>query len=162
MLHGRLAAGDSTGSHAAMDRRFAMLEGLLSSIRQIGIFMICAQALIHFKPKGSYEKYLKLLVSAMILVQLLSPVAALLTGRESREFQDRIAFYSESFEQGLGEAALEEYRVEQLRQRLLAAQLEQLDLFSEEAEEPENGQEGTQRETEEILIQIDPVEITVP
>ena len=142
-----------------------MLEGLLSSIRQIGIFMICAQALIHFKPKGSYEKYLKLLVSAMIMVQLLSPIAALLTGKEGSGLEERIAAYGESFEQGLGEAALEEYRVEQLRRKLLAAQLEQMDIWVSEDGDPgggaqETAEDGEQEEPEEIRI--DPVDITVP
>ena len=142
-----------------------MLEGLLSSIRQIGIFMICAQALIHFKPKGSYEKYLKLLVSAMIMVQLLSPIAALLTGKEGPGLEERIAAYGESFEQGLGEAALEEYRVEQLRRKLLAAQLEQMDIWVSEDGDPggeaqETAEDGEQEEPEEIRI--DPVDITVP
>lgn len=144
-----------------------MLEGLLNSIRQIGVFMICAQALIHFKPKGSYEKYLKLLVSAMILVQLLSPIAALFTGKEGQSLEERIAAYSASYEQGLGEAALEEYRIEQLRKQLLAAQLEQLDIgvpenggAAEQAEEA--AEDGEPEQPEEIRIRVDPVNITVP
>lgn len=100
-----------------------MWEGLLNGIRQMGVFMICAQALIYFKPKGSYEKYLKLLVSAMILVQLLSPVAALLSGKEGQSLEERIGYYSNSFEQGLGEAALLEYQMEQIRQQLLTTQI---------------------------------------
>lgn len=144
-----------------------MLEGLLNSIRQIGVFMICAQALIHFKPKGSYEKYLKLLVSAMILVQLLSPIAALFTGKEGQSLEERIAAYSSSYEQGLGEAALEEYRIEQLRKQLLAAQLEQLDIGAPETGTPaEQAEEaagnGETKQPEEIRIRVDPVNITVP
>ncbi len=100
-----------------------MLDALLGSIRQMSVFMICAQALIHFKPKGSYEKYLKLLVGAMILVQLLGPIQALLSGG-GQSLEERIAFYSSSFEQGLGEEALEEYRVEQIRRQLLTSQIQ--------------------------------------
>lgn len=146
-----------------------MWQGLLGSIRQMGAFMICAQALIHFKPKGSYEKYMKLLVSAMILVQLLSPVAALLSGIDGQSLEERISFYSASFEQGLGEAAVQEYRVEQLRQMLLGeqirAQLEAADLLpggqgegraADSGESP--GQEPTGN-TEEIRIQIESVAI---
>lgn len=142
-----------------------MLDGLLSSIRQIGVFMICAQALIHFKPKSSYEKYLKLLVSAMILVQFLSPIAALFIGEEGQGLEERIAAYSNSYEQGLGEAALEEYRIEQLRRQLLAAHLEQLDIGVSEtgasAEQPEEAAQGG-GQSEELRIRIDPVNITVP
>lgn len=146
-----------------------MWQGLLGSIRQMGVFMICAQALIYFKPKGSYEKYMKLLVSAMILVQILSPVAALLSGMEAQSLEERIAFYSASFEQGLGEAAVQEYQVEQLRQILLEeqirVQLEAVDLqlggqeddpAAESGESP--GQESSEA-VEDIYIQIEPVAI---
>lgn len=146
-----------------------MWQGLLGSIRQMGVFMICAQALIHFKPKGSYEKYMKLLVSAMILVQLLSPVAALLSGIDGQSLEERISFYSASFEQGLGEAAVQEYRVEQLRQILLGeqirAQLEAADLLpggQGEGRAADNGESPGQEptgDTEEIHIQIEPVTI---
>lgn len=100
-----------------------MWDALLGSIRQMGVFMICAQALIYFKPKGSYEKYLKLLVSAMILVQLLGPIQAFLAGGGGQSLEERIAFYSDSLEQSL-ETVPEEYRLEQIRRQLLTIQLE--------------------------------------
>lgn len=39
-------------------------------ICRMGIFMICAQAIVHFRPKASYEKYLKMLVSMMLVLQM--------------------------------------------------------------------------------------------
>ena len=56
------------------------MRSLIQYITGIGIFMICAQVLIHFRPDGSYEKYLKLLVSIMILIQLVSPILQLVRG----------------------------------------------------------------------------------
>lgn len=142
-----------------------MWEGLLNSIRQMGVFMICAQALLYFKPKGSYEKYMKLLVSAMILVQLLSPVAALLAGKGGASLEERIAYYTNSFEQGMGEWALEEYRMEQIRQHLLTSQISaQMEGLSTETDSTRAGQTETAPgqefgEEAEIRIQIDPVTI---
>ena len=142
-----------------------MWEGLLNSIRQMGVFMICAQALLYFKPKGSYEKYMKLLVSAMILVQLLSPVAALLAGKGGASLEERIAYYTNSFEQGMGEGALEEYRMEQIRQHLLTSQISaQMEGLSTETASTRAGQTETapgqeSGEEAEIRIQIDPVTI---
>lgn len=142
-----------------------MWEGLLNSIRQMGVFMICAQALLYFKPKGSYEKYMKLLVSAMILVQLLSPVAALLAGKGGASLEERIAYYTNSFEQGMGEGALEEYRMEQIRQHLLTSQISvQMEDLSTETDSTRAGQTETapgqeSGEEGEIRIQIDPVTI---
>lgn len=163
-----------------------MWEGLLNGIRQMGVFMICAQALIYFKPKGSYEKYLKLLVSAMILVQLLSPVAALLSGKEGQSLEERIGYYSNSFEQGLGEAALLEYQMEQIRQQLLTTQIRaQMEAWDWQPMQQDNqtagqdsqtaGQDNqtagqnnqtvgqnSREEAGEIRIQIAPVTIGVP
>ena len=142
-----------------------MWEGLLNSIRQMGVFMICAQALLYFKPKGSYEKYMKLLVSAMILVQLLSPVAALLAGKGGASLEERMAYYTNSFEQGMGEGALEEYRMEQIRQHLLTSQISaQMEGLSTETDSTRAGQTETapgqeSGEEAEIRIQIDPVTI---
>lgn len=140
-----------------------MLDALLGSIRQMSIFMICAQALIYFKPKGSYEKYLKLLVGAMVLVQLFGPVQALLSGG-GQSLEERIAFYSSSFEQGLGEAALEEYRMEQIRRQLLTSQIgAQMESWNMETENG-GGEAGyaEQDTAVDVSIQIDPVIVEVP
>lgn len=60
------------------------------SIKQIGIFMICAQVILHFKPSVKYEKYLKLLLSVMVLVQILIPVVNVFSGNCSEDFYMRI------------------------------------------------------------------------
>ena len=78
-----------------------MRQEWMAGIRQMGIFVICAQALIHFRPKESYEKYLKLLVSVMILAQLFTPVARLLGREGSLSLEDRIRWYEEQLGEGL-------------------------------------------------------------
>lgn len=50
------------------------MNALVELIKKIGIFMIAAQALIHFAPEHKYEKYIKLIVGIMVLLQLLSPL----------------------------------------------------------------------------------------
>ena len=67
-----------------------MLNNWLENIKTMGIFLICAQMLIHFKPKGAYEKYIRLLVSIMLLVQMLEPVGNLLGFLNKGELQERI------------------------------------------------------------------------
>ncbi len=56
------------------------------TVKQIGVFMICAQVILHFRPSVKYEKYLKLLISVMVLVQIIIPAVNLFTGRESKDF----------------------------------------------------------------------------
>lgn len=58
------------------------MGALVELIKKIGIFMIAAQAVIHFAPAQKYEKYMKLIVGIMILLQLLTPIYRIFTGTE--------------------------------------------------------------------------------
>lgn len=46
---------------------------MLENIRRIGLFMIAAQAVIHFAPGRQYEKYIKLISSVIILFMFIRP-----------------------------------------------------------------------------------------
>ena len=70
------------------------MEGLLSKIGQMAIFMICARTLLLFRAKESYEKYLKLFVSLMLLVLLVEPLMDVFGKGEEGEFLQRIQSYS--------------------------------------------------------------------
>ena len=63
---------------------------ILQTVKQIGVFMICAQIILHFKPSAKYEKYLKLLISVMVLVQIIMPMVNLLPGEGSASFLTRV------------------------------------------------------------------------
>ena len=57
-------------------------------IKRVGIFIICAQTIQHFKPGEQYEKYIKLLIGFMVLVQMVNPVLNYLQdggGKNSRK-----------------------------------------------------------------------------
>ena len=51
-----------------------MEDYLMSIMKRASIFMILSQALIHFRPNPSYEKYLKFLAGIMTTVILIIPV----------------------------------------------------------------------------------------
>ena len=57
-----------------------MFETLTRDLGRLAVFMICAQMIVLFRPRESYEKYLRLLMSALILLQFLTPVKRILTG----------------------------------------------------------------------------------
>lgn len=65
------------------------MDELLKVICRVGIFTICAQALVHFRPKESYEKYFRLLISGMIIFQLLLSVEAILLGDEAPTISEK-------------------------------------------------------------------------
>ena len=92
---------DFAGSRGSIDR---MIRELLKELGSLTIFMTCAQLLVYFRPKESYEKYLKLLMSALILLQFLTPIQRFFTGKGLeldlywREFQAQFMFSSEDGE----------------------------------------------------------------
>lgn len=47
---------------------------MLDAVRQIGIFMIAAQAVVHFAPGKQYERYIKSVSGIIILLLFLKPV----------------------------------------------------------------------------------------
>lgn len=50
---------------------------MLDTIREIGVFMIAAQAVVHFAPGRQYEKYIKSVSGIIILILFLKPVLQL-------------------------------------------------------------------------------------
>lgn len=55
------------------------MSAFVELIKKIGIFMIAAQAVIHFAPAQKYEKYIRMIVGVMILLQFLIPVYQIFT-----------------------------------------------------------------------------------
>ena len=66
--------------------------------------MICAQMILHFKPSDRYNKYIKLLISIMVLVQLAVPVMGIFGGKGTEGFLEKVNFYGSSINEGLKEA----------------------------------------------------------
>lgn len=81
-----------------------MIENLLKIICELGIFIVCAQTICCFRPKATYEKYLKFLVGIMILLNLLIPIGTFFGKDNSINLEEKLeAFYTE-IEEGRKEA----------------------------------------------------------
>lgn len=59
------------------------MSELVELIKRIGIFMIAAQAVLHFAPGQKYEKYIKLIVGVLVLLQFVSPLGGILGRAET-------------------------------------------------------------------------------
>lgn len=151
-----------------------MHDLLFRTICRVGIFMICAQAVIHFRPRESYEKYLKLLVSVMVLIQLFLPIGGILLGGGVEEVLAGLEEFREALEQEMETAAreaeaadalLEEMTLEEVRQRMEERAAEEegtaaekkTDAEKEFVEEESAAEAGG--EASEISIVVDPIKI---
>ncbi len=127
--------------------------------------MICAQAIVHFRPNESYEKYLKLLVSIMVLIQLFLPIGSFFFGDGKtdadamlEQFRRELAVSIQEAEQNAREAdlMLQQMTLEEVRRRA-AEQQEQRAAGKEAGEEPDSAQESGEIRVE--IDGIDPIKI---
>ena len=95
------------------------MSSILEKIGQLAIFLICAQTLIHFRPKESYEKYIKLLVSMMLLILLVEPVMSLLGQGEQDAFLGDIERYEQELREVLTLSQSKEKQIEQILQKMI-------------------------------------------
>lgn len=94
------------------------MNGLFQTICRIGIFMICAQTVIHFRPEESYEKYLRLLVSVMVLIQLFLPVGRLLFHGDSQELARKSEEFLGELEAEISAAEIRAYESDALLEQM--------------------------------------------
>ena len=81
------------------------MQWLYRVVGQAGIFLICAQTIVHFRPKEAYEKYLKLLLSVMLLTQLLQPVLTVFGGAVEQNAQAQVEEFTEELQSVLNRAS---------------------------------------------------------
>ena len=115
-----------------------MFNEWLQSIKTMSIFLVCAQTLIHFKPKGAYEKYIRLLVSVMLLVQLLEPIGSLLGILRKGELQNRM----QNIERRLEWIQQHEFEMDKRTEKIW-------ELFLQEARTEQQEEENTEETTTE-------------
>lgn len=125
------------------------MQWLYRLIGQAGIFLICAQTVVHFRPKESYDKYLKLLLSVMLLVQLLQPVLTVFGSDGDWNAEEQVAGFTEELQTVL---KLADRQTEQTEEEIgnMAATV---------AEETGDGYDPENAETEEICVEIAPVRL---
>ncbi len=134
----------------------------------MGIFMICAQAVVHFRPKESYEKYLKLLVSVIVLIQVFLPIGSFLLGDGRQNAARALEQFGQELEQGLEDAAgdaaaadelLEQMTLEEVMRRLEEQEGEGAEALPEGVQGGSQGQQDIQKDSQGRSF---PVEDSLP
>lgn len=140
-----------------------MLNSFFQAICRVGIFMICAQALLHFRAQETYEKYLKMLVSIMILIQLFISVGVFFMGGKGDETAEALRQFKQDMEAGIqaaeetaaaADAILEQMTLEEVRSRMEEQAAEQAEEQTEEQEDHGTMTQNSGREN----IEVEPIE----
>lgn len=122
--------------------------------------MICAQAIVHFRPQEAYEKYLKLLVSVMILIQLFLPVGSFLLGGGMGETARRLEQFREELEQELELSAQEAADADEALERMTLEEVrKRMEEQERAAAESSENMDDTEASIPEISVMVEPVVI---
>ncbi len=85
-----------------------MQELIMTIIKRAAVFMILAQAVIHFRPNPSYEKYFRFLAGIMTAVILALPMLEWLKSGIGGQYQAALAAYTERLEEAAAQGNEEE------------------------------------------------------
>lgn len=140
------------------------MSSLLKEIGQVAIFLICAQTLLHFRANDSYEKYIKLLLSMVLLLLLAEPFLSLLNMESGTGFMDKIYGYEQKLEMMMENGLLKEEEVEDFLVNLTTEKVEQgveyiesMEVQGEVSQEKEA--EGNEEAMEQRQIIIETIEV---
>lgn len=81
------------------------MQEFKTTVCQIAVFIICAQVITHFRPKESYAKYLRMLLSVMILVQIFQPFCKLFFGITGQELYAGVEEFQRELDANMKAAA---------------------------------------------------------
>lgn len=127
---------------------------LINTIRQVGNFIICAQTLIHFRPNESYGKYMRLLVSVMVLVQLVIPIFSFFQIGSNELFTESIASYENSMRDQMDivniTGVMAEEKLEILTKQELQERIEAQEIATQEAAEDTTAQDTANNNVAEL------------
>lgn len=138
-----------------------MKNVLFQAICRMGIFMICAQAILHFRPNESYEKYLKLLVSIMVLIQLFLPVGSLFLGGGNQDAAKLLEQFKRELAVSMQEAEKNAKAADELLQQMTLEEVRRRAQEQASAQEDAAGPAGGGFDSEaggEIRIELEGIE----
>lgn len=146
-----------------------MRNALFRAICKVGIFVICAQAVVHFRPREAYEKYLKLLVGIMVMIQLFLPIAAFFLGGNMEQLAQRLEGFQEELEQNAKLEAEAAMKADEVLQRMtleeVSRRMEELKRKEQETEQNQTQQQTQEQGQEEkntvISVEVGPIESVI-
>ncbi len=71
---------------------------MLAIVKEVGIFVVIAQAILYFVPSENYVKYVKVLIGVMMVAKLITPIFSLLSGEVFSELTYEGEVFLESME----------------------------------------------------------------
>lgn len=132
----------------------------MTFLKQISIFLLLGQTILHFAPGEKYEKYIKVLLGLMLVVQFAAPLLSFGSRDRMTEYENNKKAFTQKMEEAL-QTVDEKWFVynEQIKQQI-EKELENAEVLVWEQRKQEEA-EGQKEENGEERIEIKTVEVEV-
>lgn len=132
----------------------------MTFLKQISIFLLLGQTILHFAPGEKYEKYIKVLLGLMLVVQFAAPLLSFGSRDRMTEYENNKKAFSQKMEEAL-QTVDEKWFVynEQIKQQI-EKELENAEVLVWEQRKQEEA-EGQKEENGEERIEIKTVGVEV-
>ncbi|MFI3213699.1 MAG: hypothetical protein R3Y24_10190 [Eubacteriales bacterium] len=133
-----------------------MAEKFLEVLKEVGIFLIIGQTILHFSPAKKYEKYMKMMISIMVMTQLMIPIVSIFNADLEGVMENELNKYMEELsefeqQQNILEAQMLEYS--QQEYTIFQQEMEQsLEGILQQEDENQNQVEELQQEQNQSQI----------
>ena len=136
---------------------------MMAFLKQISIFLLLGQTILHFAPGEKYEKYIKVLLGLMLVVQFAAPLLSFGSRIGMEEYENNKKVFAQKMEEAL-QTVDEKWFVynEQIKQQV-EKELENAEaLVWEQKEKEQEETEGQiEEESKEKQIEVKAVEVEV-
>lgn len=132
----------------------------MTFLKQISIFLLLGQTILHFAPGEKYEKYIKVLLGLMLVVQFAAPLLSFGSRDRMTEYENNKKAFTQKMEEAL-QTVDEKWFVynEQIKQQI-EKELENAEVLVWEQRKQEEA-EGQKEENGEERIEIKTVGVEV-
>jgi len=135
----------------------------MAFLKQISIFLLLGQTILHFAPGEKYEKYIKVLLGLMLVVQFAAPLMSLGGSTRMAEYENNKKVFTQKMEEALRTVDEKWFVYNEQIERQIEKELENAEALvweqnkkeQEETEgqhEGENGEKGIEVKTVEIEV----------
>lgn len=88
---------------------------MLEIIKEIGIFIVIAQAILYFVPGESYVKYVKVIIGIIMIARIVQPILSLTTQESIEDILLESQLFAEDMEEFAGEFSQIEMKASQVQ-----------------------------------------------
>lgn len=126
-------------------------------LRQISIFLLLGQTILHFAPGEKYEKYIKMLLGFMLIAQFAAPLLSFGNRDRMAEYENNREMFTKKMDEALQAVDEKWFQYNEQIEEQIERELEnaQTVLWEQKEQEEESAQGETEKKIEVEAVKIE-------